>query len=332
MNITQSKYDIIGDVHGYATPLRQLLDQLGYSQDENADWHHDEGRQLIFVGDLIDRGPEQKDTLHLVRSLVESDMAKCILGNHEYSILRLHIERSNGKGPVQSLADSRNQHKAFFDQLTKEEIDDILPFLFSLPIYLDLPEFRVVHAYYSQDYIDYLTENHVLTPEGRFKNEAVFTLVAHQNGPTDLKERLEALIKGPVVRFPEPFRDHVDEPRKRCRIKWWLNTDDVRDMIDFSDKKNPGLRYKYSADEIDTSFLPSPIRYSDDKPLFFGHYWMRAAVPHVISSKLACTDFSVSSEDKLAAYRFQGESELNSDHFQWVDVHPRTNPLTISPQ
>ena len=53
-------YDIVGDIHGHASRLAQLLERLGYAQDAQS-WHHP-ARQVIFVGDFIDRGPEQVET------------------------------------------------------------------------------------------------------------------------------------------------------------------------------------------------------------------------------------------------------------------------------
>ena len=60
------KYDIIGDVHGCYDALRRLCDALGY----DADFHHPDGRALVFVGDLINRGPESVRVLRLVSRLV----------------------------------------------------------------------------------------------------------------------------------------------------------------------------------------------------------------------------------------------------------------------
>src|SRR5487761_178064 len=75
--------DIVGDVHGEIDALRTLLHCLGYSL-EGA---HPEGRRLVFVGDLVDRGPDSPAAIELVRSLVKSQRAQCVLGNHELNIL-----------------------------------------------------------------------------------------------------------------------------------------------------------------------------------------------------------------------------------------------------
>lgn len=78
-------YDIIGDVHGHADRLKALLKLLGY-RDNKGDWT-DPGRRVVFVGDLIDRGPGQLDTLRLVRSMVEEGLARVVLGNHEFNAI-----------------------------------------------------------------------------------------------------------------------------------------------------------------------------------------------------------------------------------------------------
>ena len=51
--------NFIGDIHGYASELKQLLAQLGYTRSVSDGWTQGDG-QLVFLGDLIDRGPEQK--------------------------------------------------------------------------------------------------------------------------------------------------------------------------------------------------------------------------------------------------------------------------------
>lgn len=71
-------FDIIGDIHGCAAELESLLGKLGY-----ADGVHPEGRQAVFVGDLVDRGPDSPGVLRRVMSMVASGNALCVPGNHE---------------------------------------------------------------------------------------------------------------------------------------------------------------------------------------------------------------------------------------------------------
>jgi Calcineurin-like phosphoesterase len=78
-------YDIIGDVHGYADALVALLLKMGYRK-RNGVWSHT-GRQAIFVGDLIDLGPKQVETVQLVKSMVEAGSALTVLGNHDLNAI-----------------------------------------------------------------------------------------------------------------------------------------------------------------------------------------------------------------------------------------------------
>ena len=60
--------NFIGDIHGYATELKALLAVLGYRKSTMTGWSVGDG-QLVFLGDLIDRGPRQKETVDIVREL-----------------------------------------------------------------------------------------------------------------------------------------------------------------------------------------------------------------------------------------------------------------------
>ncbi|MFI0502467.1 polynucleotide kinase-phosphatase [Streptomyces albogriseolus] len=71
-------FDVIGDVHGCSLELEALLGKLGY-----ADGVHPEGRTVVFVGDLVDRGPDSPGVLRRVMAMVKSGNALCVPGNHE---------------------------------------------------------------------------------------------------------------------------------------------------------------------------------------------------------------------------------------------------------
>jgi predicted kinase len=76
-------FDIIGDIHGCRSELESLLSKLGY-----VDGHHPEGRTAVFVGDLVDRGPDSPGVLRRVMSMVASGDALCVPGNHENKLGR----------------------------------------------------------------------------------------------------------------------------------------------------------------------------------------------------------------------------------------------------
>jgi protein phosphatase len=71
-------FDIVGDIHGCGSELESLLGKLGY-----VDGVHPEGRTAVFVGDLVDRGPDSPGVLRRVMSMVKSGNALCVPGNHE---------------------------------------------------------------------------------------------------------------------------------------------------------------------------------------------------------------------------------------------------------
>ncbi|HQU41209.1 MAG: polynucleotide kinase-phosphatase [Planctomycetia bacterium 21-64-5] len=90
-------FDIIGDVHGCATELEELLDRLGYVASANAEhdalwgdivYRHPEGRKAVLLGDLVDRGPRILDTVRLVRNMLQAGSALCVPGNHDIKLLR----------------------------------------------------------------------------------------------------------------------------------------------------------------------------------------------------------------------------------------------------
>jgi protein phosphatase len=89
-------FDIIGDIHGCCDELEILLGKLGYQatpSTETGFWNfptysHPEGRRVLFVGDLVDRGIRNMDTVKLVRNMIEANSALCVCGNHEFKLMR----------------------------------------------------------------------------------------------------------------------------------------------------------------------------------------------------------------------------------------------------
>ncbi len=81
-------FDIVGDVHGCLDELLELLTQLGYEMDDEVGLRHPAGRRVIFLGDLVDRGPKIVETVRLVRRMVAGGQAFCVPGNHDMKLLR----------------------------------------------------------------------------------------------------------------------------------------------------------------------------------------------------------------------------------------------------
>lgn len=81
-------FDVIGDVHGCAQELDALLLKLGYTLDAELGAAHPEGRTAVFVGDLVDRGPDTPGVLRRVMQMVIAGRALCTAGNHEVKLVR----------------------------------------------------------------------------------------------------------------------------------------------------------------------------------------------------------------------------------------------------
>ena len=84
---------MIGDVHGCLAELRALLEKLGYTLDRDeagrpVNAAHPEGRRVIFLGDLVDRGPDSPGVLRLAMGMVAAGTALAVPGNHEDKLLR----------------------------------------------------------------------------------------------------------------------------------------------------------------------------------------------------------------------------------------------------
>ena len=97
-------FDVIGDVHGCRAELEQLLDKLGYAIDRDGAGRpvgaRHPTRRAIFLGDLVDRGPDTPGVLRLVMSMVAEGAAFCVPGNHEAKLLKAlrgkNVKRSHG--------------------------------------------------------------------------------------------------------------------------------------------------------------------------------------------------------------------------------------------
>ena len=97
-------FDVIGDVHGCRAELEQLLDKLGYAIDRDGAGRPVNAshptRRAVFLGDLVDRGPDTPGVLRLVMGMVAAGTALCVPGNHEAKLLRAlrgkNVKRSHG--------------------------------------------------------------------------------------------------------------------------------------------------------------------------------------------------------------------------------------------
>lgn len=131
-------FDVIGDVHGCASELRSLLTRLGWdlAYDDRAravGATHPQGRTAVFVGDLVDRGPDTPGVLRLVMGMVEAGTALCVSGNHEAKLVRAlrgaDVKRTHGLAESLAQLDAETEEfraaaLAFMDRLVSHYVLD----------------------------------------------------------------------------------------------------------------------------------------------------------------------------------------------------------------
>jgi hypothetical protein len=300
-------YDIIGDIHGYASPLKRLLKNMDYAEIGGV-WQHP-SRKVIYVGDYIDRGPDIKETLEIVRGMCENEKAIALMGNHEYNALAYAYRLKDGSFLRPHTAKNSKQHHETLNQFESypQEWQEYLAWFYSLKLFLDLPGLRVVHACWNEEDIDWLKSKncHLMT-------EAL--LLSSQKKGTRDYEAINNILKGTEYTIPEEFvwLDKDGNSRTQNRLKWWADSRN-RPYGEWLFNCPPELIDKI-IDE-NANFVP----YSKDAPpVFFGHYWLEDPYPVIQDSNVICLDFSIAKRGNLVAYRWDGEAQLDKEKFTFV--------------
>lgn len=214
--------DIVGDVHGEIDALRSLLRRLGY--DEMG--RHPTGRRLVFVGDLTDRGPDSVAVVDLVRQLVETERAQCVLGNHDFNLLCDHRKHENRWFYGEEYRDENGQLIPM-RLAQKPERRRIVEFFATLPLALERSDIRIVHACWddakvaevrSQGDARVTYELHRRRLEAQLASETLDHVdrILHLQNENPVKR----ITSGPEERAPQPRTLH-GKTRYERRVRWW---------------------------------------------------------------------------------------------------------------
>ena len=282
-------FDIIGDVHGQAGKLDALLTRLSYWR--RGRWRQAEGRQAVFVGDYIDRGPENARVLTTVRQMVEDGAAHAVMGNHELNAVHFHSTHPVTGRPLRPRTDkNRHQHGTFLAEFPvgAAETEAWIAWMADLPVWLDLGPLRVVHACWHGPSI-------AAVP--RCPGRAMLCRAADPEDP--LHRAVETLTKGPEVDLPAgwAFHDKGGARRTAVRLAWWRraarNWAEATISVPEEAKLPPG-----DPPPLDGLAYPDA-----EKPVFFGHYWLTGA-PELQAENAVCVDYSAGLGGPLRCYRF----------------------------
>ncbi|MGN8552265.1 UNVERIFIED_CONTAM: polynucleotide kinase-phosphatase [Microbacterium sp. SLM126] len=168
-------FDAIGDVHGCRSELETLLTRLGYEIERDAhsrpvDARHPEGHRVIFLGDLVDRGPDVVGVLRLAMGMVGSGNALAVPGNHEAKLVRAL------RGAQVSVSHGLEETLAQLAGETEEFREQVAAFCYDLVSHLVLDDGRLVVAHAG------LKEQYHGRASGRVR---AFALYGETTGETD---------------------------------------------------------------------------------------------------------------------------------------------------
>jgi diadenosine tetraphosphatase ApaH/serine/threonine PP2A family protein phosphatase len=302
-------YDIIGDVHGYADQLKKLLREMGY-QLVSGCYRHPE-RKAVFVGDIINRGPKIKETITIVRNMVEAGAAYAILGNHELYAIIYYLKDSEGKQMKKQIQKYQLQINQTLSEFAnnKAELKSHLKWFRTLPLFLDFGDIRVVHACWDDNNIRSIAEK--ITGD-KISKEQLREVVL--NG-TPFSKIFWETVKGVDFQLPRNLLIYDDDgrPHRSFRMKWWENPEG-KTFKDISLES----RFELPAYTIPKEIVNNRASYEKNNPIvFFGHYSL-VDMPRIFSDNLCCVDSGVSRSGNLLAYRWNGETKLMESNFVLV--------------
>ena len=297
-------YDIIGDLHGHYRLLTAMLKKLGYEKSGEGFRH--EGRKVIFTGDYINRGNEIRQTVRLIREMVESGNALAILGNHEFNaIIYFTLDKSGryfkkyGSHLKLPLLRTIEEYST-----APDELHDTIKWFRQLPFYLDLNEIRVVHGGWDIKHIN--TVEQYMNGQPKIKKKFIKEYLSND----ELNMAVNTLLKGIEMQLPKDLiiKDSKGISHRNFRIKWW----EPACGKTFRDASF-GNRFILPEYTIPKEVIPPIEPYEEHwPPLFFGHYCLDKQ-DLVIKNNLCCVDRCVTRSQNLSAYRWDGEKSLNPD-------------------
>ena len=289
------KIDFIGDIHGHAVELVTLLIKLGYNNN-NGYFSHPDGRTVVFVGDFIDRGLQIKETLEIVKGMCDNKTATAVMGNHEYNAILFHTQNKNEGGYYRKHGYKEiHQHYETLKQFQHHpnEWNDYLKWFKTLPLFIETENYRVVHAYWNQSHVEFLKKNPIQWDE-TWLNKVII------EGSLEYKV-VEDLLKGKEHKLTDGhhFYDADNVRRQHCRIKWWHPIQGIPTHGEYLIDCPDSLK--------ETKFTKKLLDIPQDKPIFFGHYWLKEKEPTLSNSNAICLDFSVAKNGHLVAYSLDTE-------------------------
>jgi hypothetical protein len=181
-----------------------------------------------------------------------------------------------------------------------------LEWFYTLPLFIELPGLRAVHACWDDENISWLRAKQHYTMSKEL-------LVDSHDKHSKAYNVIEETLKGKEIAIPKEYAwtDKEGHVRTENRIKWWKDHrkscyGDLLFNCPPEMMEDPITDFKYT------------VYPADAPPVFFGHYWMTDE-PVLQSHNIACLDYSIAKDGLLVAYRFDGEDKLSPDKLVYVE-------------
>jgi hypothetical protein len=310
-------YDIIPDIHGQAEKLKHRLACLGYGDTGGAWRHPTVTRTAVFLGDFIDRGPENAEVIDIVRRMVDAGSARAVMGNHELNAIRYHTEHPETGEPLRERsAKNTKQHRTFLEEypVGASKTRNVIDWMRSLPLFLETEEFRAVHACWDESHV---YEIKTSASDGILDGELHVEVADPRHL---LHDAVETTTKGPEFPLPKGYGFHDKDGVKRdyIRAKWWSakprTWHDIAMSVPEPNELPPG---EPPAGIVERSYP------AHAKPVFFGHYWLTGH-PVMQAKNALCLDYSAGKDGPLVSYLFiPGDKELQLERITTGDLSGR---------
>jgi hypothetical protein len=313
----QIHYDIIADIHGQHDKFTALMTRLGYRK-RGERFVPPAGHRALFLGDLIDPKPGYgspggvRATLRAVKSMCDHGDGICLMGNHEFNAICYHTRGITKKWLRSHDTRNKEMHMGTLDEFPDHE--DLagewntvwLPWFKQLPLFIDLGGLRAVHACWNPDHLARLAGKSLL-------DDAFLHAASDESTPEG--SIIEICLKGPKVRLPHGnhFRDPSGNVRSKFRARWWdppKGNSLLSELVFPENKQIPAIPIHCSESGVFSRY------HRDEPPLIFGHYSKPADSEfYPECHNLACIDHSAATDGPLMAYCWEGECQLDPNHY-----------------
>lgn len=203
--LEHTAYDVIGDVHGLFDELLALLAKAGWTH-ENGRLSHPQGRKLLFLGDLVDRGLRSLEVLRLIRQAVLDGVALAISGNHDKKLV-LFMDKARNGGIAQWGSNSNAETGMKLFQLPESESSELVEFIRAMP----------THYVWEADKIAFVHGDiHTFDPMRTPSNAMVYGQSV-QGNPVDSDKKYEQRFEAGINRYTM-FRGHIPQTSQQPHI------------------------------------------------------------------------------------------------------------------